>query len=178
MPLRLDGRELAGAPIMLAPSTQREVAPLPLPTVHPHESLRRMFAFGALRKLYKAASGISGTPHSLAMIRLSARKSAPMMSSSRTRSTTPTRQNLTTFAQHFCSNGRSCSTPPFFRPSIIRSAKSRTTSMAGKSSFDAFCALPATEGKTAFTVSSVQRFAIVLTACSVRSANFASKAGT
>lgn len=34
--------------------------PLPVPTVHPFEGLRRMYVFGALRKLYRAKSVLSG----------------------------------------------------------------------------------------------------------------------
>ena len=35
---------------------------LPLPTVHPYEALRRMYAFGCLRHIFKSKSILSGTP--------------------------------------------------------------------------------------------------------------------
>lgn len=37
-------------------------AALPAPTIHPFEILRRMYAFGGLRTLYRAKSAISGQP--------------------------------------------------------------------------------------------------------------------
>ena len=36
------------------------VEPLPAPDVHPFELLRRIYSFGALRKLYRAKSVVSG----------------------------------------------------------------------------------------------------------------------